>query len=185
MSALGGGSADIARELKVIADEIRNFGGGLREAANALPGVGFAANTAAKSLTTFARDVGFGVGEDVMRFGTSFGGTALESNMLRAASSIPMDPFGAKRFEEPIEQAHNRLSGITGPIARAGGHVDMETKKQLEGMLYDQERRAYLDNMENDWLQGKMAERKSRAAGIFDGVPGIDSLRKWFGVSVR
>lgn len=181
----GAGGEDIAKELRAIAEELRSFGSGLKDAANALPGVGFAANTAAKSLTSFSRDIGFGVAEDTMKFGSQYAGTAFESNALRAAAALPTDPFGAGRYERPIEAAFNRLGGITGPIARAGGDVDMDTRKQMASLLYDQERRAELDNMQNDWLQGKFAQKKVGDSGIFEGVPGYDMLRRWFGVSVR
>lgn len=199
MSAFGGSAQDIVRELRTLTDEIRNFGGGLREAANALPGVGFAANTAAKSLQTFARDVGFGFAEDTFRFGTSYAGTAFDSNLLRAAAAIPTDPLDAARTQNPIENAFNRLGGITGPIARAGGHVDMDVKKQLANLLHRQEYDAGLDALENQWLQGKFAQSKLAGRGGLSGMWGVsaedfgaalkseagDVLRRWFGVNVR
>lgn len=182
---MGGGAADLAKELRAITEELRSFGSGMREAANALPGVGFAANETAKSLRSFTRDVGFGMVEDTIKFGSQYAGTAFESNALRAAASIPTDPFQAGRIERPIEAAFGRLGGITGPIARAGGEVDMDTRKGLANLLYDQERRAELDNMQNDWLQGKFAQRKIDRSGVFEGVPGYDMMRRWFGVNVR
>jgi|CXWL01.1.fsa_nt_gi hypothetical protein len=180
-----GDSDAMVRELREITESIRSFGGGLKDAANALPGVGFAANAVVKTLKSLAGDVLGGAAGDVVRFGTGYGGTAWDSNALRGAANLPFDPFQAGRYQQPIEAAFNRLGGITGPIARAGGEVDTETREKLAGLLYNQERRAYWDNYENDFLQGKMAERKVKANGVFDGVPGYDMLRRWFGVNVR
>jgi len=186
MSAMGrSNDAELTRALREITDDLRSFGGNLRDAANALPGVGFAANTAAKSLRTFSRDVGFGVAEDTFRFGTQYANTAFESNALRAASNIPTDPLQAGRVQRPIDEAFARLGGITGPIARAGGGMDMETKEKLANLLYDQGRRGELDSMENDWLKGKFTEKKIDANSVFAGIPGYDMLRRWFGVNVR
>ena len=61
----------------------------------------------------------------------------------------------------------------------------MDTRKRLASLLYDQERRGELDDMSNDWLQGKFSQKKVDRSGIFDNVPGYDMLRRWFGVSVR
>lgn len=164
---------------------LRDLNKELRGLVGTIPLVGFAFNTAIKSIERSVHDVAFGTGEDVLKFGTAYGATAFESNALRAATALPMDPFGASRFQQPIEAAFNRLGGITGPIARAGGDVDMETRQQLANLLYDQERRAYWDNYQNDWIQGKFAQRKIERSGIFEGVPGYDMLRRWFGVNTR
>lgn len=195
---MGGGGRqgveEFAKALKDALDDIRAIGLGAGRAAKnlgELTGATFAANTAMLAIQRFGRDVAFGTIEDTIRHGPQHLQAAIAANSLRAMAALPLDPFQAGELQRPIEAAGNRLSGITGPIARAGGQVDAGTKQQLLELLFGQERRAELDAKENSKLQNELAAREvERGGGGFGSFRGIPSnpaafFLRMFGVSMR
>jgi hypothetical protein len=195
MSALArGASEEFARALREALEDIRSFGFGIARAGRGLgefSGATFAASTAMLSAQRFVRDAAFGTIEDTLRHGTGHFGGAVRANALRAMSNIPFDPFQAGEIERPLEAAGSRLSGITGPIARAGGRVDVATKSALFDLLHAQEQRAELDAKENARLQNEKSsaeiERAGGGSGAFLGIPANPAafFLRIFGLSMR
>lgn len=196
MSAQNGRQSveEFGKALKDVVDDLRALALGAGRAGKGLAeftGASFAANTAMLAIQKMGRDIAFGTGEDVLRHGAGQFNNALNSNTLRALSGLPMDPFQAGELQRPIEASFNRLSGITGPIARAGGNVDDATRSQLADLLYDQERRAELDKKRNDALQldftSREIERRGGGQGSFMGIPSNPAafFMRLFGMSAR
>lgn len=200
MSAMGGGRGSVeefGKALRDTLDDIRMLGLGAGRAGRGLlelTGTSFALNTAMLAGQRFARDVAFGTGEDVLRFGPGQFQNALTSNALRAAAAVPMDPLQAGSLQRPIEQTFNRLGGITGPIARATGSGDAvseETRRELVGFLKRQEFAAERDALRNQNLQleftGEEVQRRGGGPGSFMGMPSNPAafFMRMFGVSAR
>lgn len=197
MSAMGGGRGSVeefGKALRDTLDDIRMLGLGAGRAGRGLlelTGTSFALNTAMLAGQRFARDVAFGTGEDVLRFGPGQFQNALTSNALRAAAAIPMDPLQAGSLQRPIEASGNRLSGITGPIARAGGEVSDETRRELLAFLGRQEFAAERDARRNAELQlefsGEAVNRAGGGQGAFMSMPSNPAafFMRMFGVSAR
>lgn len=180
MSAQGGrqGIEDFGKALKDAVDDIRLLALGAGRAGRGLAeltGATFAANTAMLAVQRGIRDVAFGTIEDTLRFGSGEAGRAFAANGLRAAAALPFDPLQAGVLQRPIEQAGNRLAGILGPWARAGGEATDEQAEEAYRYLLRQEKMGERASGQAKRIQNKVAAEEIDKAGggngAFMGLP--------------
>jgi len=93
---------------------------------------------------------------------------------MRAGSNIPIfgEVFG--QVQNPLDQAGNRVLGVTSMIARAGGTVTDEMRQSLFNQILPQEVRAQRESEAVARLQGNtqnygMAMEGSRFGAALDG----------------
>ena len=188
MSAFGRGQAgEVGREVieavRSVVFELNNLGrsarqasgggvglgGGLGSAAGSIVGGagGFVMNAAALAARHAAVDVAAGVANDFFRFGGQMDARdSVNSQMLRAASNLPIIGDKFADIRDPLQAAGARVAAITGQIARAGGVVDPTERSALFDMTHAEEKRAKDEEKEVAKLTGAKTSEEFDAVAV-------------------
>jgi hypothetical protein len=106
--------------------------------ANAL---GFAANATMRAGRNFAMRTAMGAAAQQIEVGGSFSGS-VTSAALEAGSRIPIIGSIFGDITQPLKAAQGRVTSITGMVARAGGQVSDEFRRDLAIKFTKEEKRA-------------------------------------------